>query len=1176
LLNDGIDTRLILYFKYDPTTLPSIEFSKIFTKEDGLIMGKDGEFEEDNEGNIWYVNSSFNIGMSIYNGRTWKYQKLNGENSFISISNVFDKMWIGEYGILHVCDNGKWKVYKKPINPFPSSKIFVFKDSKDYLWIGGIDGELIRIDYSQKKWSFYKHLNFQCEDKHGNSWFIEVGGKVVVKKPSGWFAYQSDDGLPDAPVRIFCTRDGLVCAAGSYKGKASISFLTNAKWHRQTYPELSWGIEARAIFEDNNSNLWLGGCVNFETNFGEKGGCLKIHNPGKTNQTTTHYIHGDSMNLATIYGINQTNDGTIWLGGAYLSRFRKGQWEQYSEINELNHYINCMANSPEGSLWVGSRQYGVFRYKDKKWTTFNTDSSLNSNTINGLLVKNDSDVWVATSMGISHYDGKSWANNVFSDEFTLSREGGDLLSHKDGSLWINKSSRAWKRRALYNNEVDNEDTNVFSAFLYKPNTNGPRSEIVVYSNEVPSTGNTYIEWKGIDAWNETPASELQFSYRLNGGEWSSYAKKNNLTLTNLKDGDFTFEVRARDMDFNIEPMPAKITFVVQPPVWKQSWFIMLVILIVFVVSIYQFILLSQKKHLVVMNKMLTHHGEEIERKNLILESQKEEILRQIIKEKEATQSKISFFTNISHEFRTPLTLILGIIDILSKKTLWQESASHIAVLKRNANNLLELINQLLNFRKLEEGEIELVISQVETVSFIKDTCDSFAAISKKYGIDLAFITDIEELHAWLDVDKIQKILYNLLSNAIKFTSEEGQIRVKLEQISHNRLKYLQIIVEDTGKGIPESEIDKIFDPFYQVASSLDNSISGTGIGLSIVRKYVKIHMGKLEIISSTNNDLQKERGYSTRFQAVIPLDHSVYEGCKILKLENVMGSLEGTIPYDRNIHDEQIDCGQSGYFQPTHIGNKKSLLIVEDNEDLRRYLTESLNDKFKLMEAGNGLEAFDLTTSYMPDIIVCDVMMPKMTGSEFCSKIKSDLRTCHIPVIFITALTNDESQMEGYNVGADAYVTKPFNMNLLIAQIENLLLIRDKLKKKFINEEMVKSEDVSALSLDAQLLHKLKVVMEYNYANPQFGVEELSKLVGLSSRHLLHKMKNLMGQSPVDYIREFRLKKAAKMLVLRKGSISEIAFETGFNDLSYFGKCFAKHYNMKPSEYMKNASNQMK
>ncbi|MFO7657690.1 MAG: ATP-binding protein [Bacteroidales bacterium] len=1166
--SEGKDEGKIFYYTLSGDKSQNIHYSKNFTPADGLVKGENVKFVEDRKGNIWTVNSDINITVNIFNGSKWTCHRLKGGNTHYSVFNVNGNIWIGGYAVLYIHENGIWKKYQRPTTAIPESNITLYKDNNGYLWIIGIQNDVIRVDYFNKKWASFNSLNFQCEDMSDNLWFLSVDGKVVVKKENNWFYYSTNDGLPDAPVKIFCSKNGLICCAGSYNKEASVSYFNGRDWARHVFPMLSWGIDYRAVFEDNDGNLWIGASANIDRGKGQEGGVLKIENPGTSIQKISHYKPDDKI-LRQAYGFAQTKDGTIWIAGSCTNYFSNGKWNEFTDIKKLNQYSNCIGNTPDGVLWIGSRMSGIFCYDNKTWKNFDVENGLKSNTIISILPISKNNIWIATNRDFCRFDGKNWTTEILPEYLILSREGGDIQIQKDGTLWINRSSRDWKRRALNNNTVEKEDIEYFSTFSYKEDTLKPDTKILSYSKEVPSSGNTLIEWTGIDTWNTTPALKLQYSYRLNGGNWAEYSYKSNVTFLKLKDGKYKFEVKARDMDFNTDPSPAFIEFRVRPPVWKQAWFIILILLFLIIIIAYQYSVIKQKKYLQRFNVQLENHSDEIERKNVLLKEQQDQILHQIILEKERHQSKIRFFTNISHEFRTPLTLIAGVIENFTGNTFKTNPAvfqNHLTAIKRNTNRLLSLINQLMDFRKMENDSIALKVSESDIVRFMNDICYSFKEFAKRHHIKLKFHSHFESLEGWFDPDKLEKISYNLISNAIKFTNEGGSIFIKLNTVNNN--EYVELIIEDTGIGIVENEIKKIFEPFYQVADNVSVKYDGTGIGLYLVNSLVDLHHGKMQVESTTDKKLQAKQGFSTRFTITLPFNKSRYEEKEIGQSGQPIYAYKDSIYDDSNPELNDV----IGPIEDIELPNKRTvplILVIEDNEDLRRFMVNSLDQYYKVINSGNGDKAFDLIIKHIPDLIISDIMMPGMSGTDLCYKIKNDIRISHIPVLLLTARITDENKMEGFQIGADDYITKPFNMSLLVARIKNILAIRLSLRRKFNNEKFSQPDEVHISSMDKQFLQKVKTIVEKNYTNHLFSVELLSDEVGISRRHLLYKLQNLIDMTPTDYIKVFRLNMAARLLAAKKASISEIVDEVGFSDISYFSKCFAHHFGMTPTAYIK-------
>lgn len=1163
----------ILKLKLISKDFDSIVVSKIYTDKDGLKQGKQTQFGQLRNGNIWMINGAYNIGVSVYNGTNWSYfrlsDKLGEDDLHTAILETRDgTLWIGGFGVLYALRNGNWSIYRKPSASVPNTRTILFEDSKGDLWVIGKQNEVFQIDYASHTWSTYNQLNFQCQDKSGKKWFLSADGRVVVNENNKWFSYSSADGLPDAPVRVYVTSRNQVWVAGSHNGKAATAFFSDGKWKRQIYPTLSWGIDYRAVFEDRDGNLWFGGCVNFNPNIGEAGGILKFEKPWEKN---AHFIQYDPAKISRIfssYGIAQSKDGKIWIGGSHLVSFDGKTWESTLQPETIVNYQDVLVSKPNGMLYIASRNYGIYQYDGKNWTHFNVENGLSSNAVISILPISENNVWVATDMDICRYDGQSWTSHIFPQQMTLTREGGDLKIDNSGKIWINQSLREWKRRALKGNKVAQDVFDHFKTISYKPDAMPPHTIIREYSKKVSRNGNTVISWTGNDYWKATPGNRLSYSYRINSGKWSPFSEKTYETFLGLKSGRYVFEVRARDLDLNVDPVPAKITFEVLPPIWKQIWFMLLIFIFLSIIAIYEYKAIKHSRHLAKLNKSLRLAKSQVE-------EQKEQILEQNKRERESSQLKLRFFTSISHEFRTPLTLILGSIDKIkeaNKKGDQLIVTRYIHTLQRNSHQLLRLINQLMDFRKLETESMSLKVSKGNIIRYIQNICLNFSNLASQYQINILFESKVNALMVWFDADKIEKIMYNLISNALKFTPNGGAIKISVvvEDVSAWEYASYYITVQDTGLGIPEDEIEKIFDPFYQSRVQQVRKYEGTGIGLSLVKSMVQLHHGELKVKSSCmQND--NSHDFTTCFTIKLPMDDTYYKPGEISFGEiNENSLVEQPSILEIKENENAIKDTLQNEIEPVEEGQKQIILIVEDNEDLQELMFESLEEHYTIILAKNGADGFDNAVAHTPDLIISDIMMPVMSGTEMCQRIKTDSRTSHIPVILLTSRTTEEHRIEGYESGADDYISKPFNMVLLYARIKNLIDIRKALRKTFRKEIYTKSSETLAKPIDASFLDKVIEIIEKNLENSAFDVEALSKEAGLSSRHLLNKLQNLTDHTPVELIRTLRLKRAEQLLLTKKLTIAEIAYDVGFSDPNYFSKCFAKQFGKTPKEYIES------
>ena len=526
---------------------------------------------------------------------------------------------------------------------------------------------------------------------------------------------------------------------------------------------------------------------------------------------------------------------------------------------------------------------------------------------------------------------------------------------------------------------------------------------------------------------------------------------------------------------------------------------------------------------------------------------------------EVDEIKSRFFTNISHEFRTPLTLILGPAKRIMEKSTDDTLKTDADFIERNAKKLTKLVDELLDISKIESGEMQLKACPVNIVSFVKDIAYSFSALADRKKITFNINNGKDELQVYLDKEKVDKILSNVLSNAFKFTPEGGKVELK---IIHNE-KNAELIISDTGIGIPAVLIDKIFDRFYQVDSGHTREHEGTGIGLSLTKELVELHKGKIEV--------QSEEGQGTAFRLLFPLGKEHLQPDEICEEETseVDAKEEKTIfsEFDETITNHYKE--QSG----DRLSEKPALLVVEDNTDVRKYVESILESQYKIYEAKDGEEGLKKALEYVPDLIISDIMMPKLDGFQLCSKLKTDPRTSHIPVIMLTAKATLQDKISGLETGADEYLMKPFKEAELKARIRNLLEQRKRLHEYFSQYGLVELDKKNITSLDQRFLQRAVAAINEHLSDTSFGVGDLAEIMAVSKSLLFKKISSLMGLPPTELIKRTRLNKAAKLLESKSGNISEIALEVGFSNPSYFADCFKKQFGVIPSRYNNKSGN---
>jgi signal transduction histidine kinase/DNA-binding response OmpR family regulator len=623
------------------------------------------------------------------------------------------------------------------------------------------------------------------------------------------------------------------------------------------------------------------------------------------------------------------------------------------------------------------------------------------------------------------------------------------------------------------------------------------------------------------ALNYSNPEKNQYAYKLEGfnNDWlTTDGTHRTVTYTNLDPGKYIFRVKASNGDGVWNEKGTALLVTILPPFWRTiPAFIIYAILLAAILFAARRLTI-QRAH---MRFQLAQQKKEAERVH------------------ELDLLKLKFFTNVSHEFRTPLSLIMAPVEKMLNTSREPEQKKQYQLIYRNARRLLALVNQLLDFRKLEMRELRLYTSMGDIVSFVKEVSCSFTDMAGAKHIHFNFTASIESLQISFDPDKIERILFNLLSNAFKFTPEHGSIQVLIAQEEN----FVSIRVKDSGIGIPAEDQDKIFERFFQhdVPGSILNP--GSGIGLAISKEFVRLHQGTIAVTS--------EPGRGTCFTVLLPINSPVTE------------------PVVSNQEELLLEQSTEGPSDVTSKSSRKKpvILIVDDNDDIRFYLKDNLRRNYTVYEAVNGAEGWEKTKQYQPDLIVSDVMMPVMDGMELCRTIKYDKQTSHIPVILLTARSAAEPKLEAFQVGANDYVTKPFSIEMLQSRIKNLLAQQEAMRKLFQKQLEVNPSEISITSVDEQFIRQAIDTVEQNISNPGFSVEDLSRALHMSRVALYKKLLALTGKSPLDFIKTIRLKRAAQLLEKSQFTIAEIAYEVGFNNPKYFARTFKKEFGLLPSEY---------
>ena len=565
---------------------------------------------------------------------------------------------------------------------------------------------------------------------------------------------------------------------------------------------------------------------------------------------------------------------------------------------------------------------------------------------------------------------------------------------------------------------------------------------------------------------------------------------------------------------------------------------------------------EQKKQLEEQRDKLEEQRDQLEEQRDKLEEQRDQLIQLSHQLEEATHAKLVFFTNISHDFRTPLTLVADPVEhLLADHTLSVDQHRMLMLIQRNVNILLRLVNQILDFRKYENGKMEYTPVQVDVLSSFEGWNESFLAAARKKHIHFSFDNMPDtDYHTLADMEKLERIYFNLLSNAFKFTPENGKITVRLSSLTKEDTRWIRFTIANTGSMISAEHIRSIFDRFYKI----DMHHAGSGIGLALVKAFVELHKGTISV--------ESDEKQGTVFTVDLPV-----QTCETILAEDSLKSSISAVPLnlaspassDLNgtfaVEEEELEKG--------YDSSKPSVLVIDDNADIRSYVRGLLHTDYTVIEAADGSEGIRKAMKYVPDLIISDVMMPGIDGIECCRRLKSELQTCHIPVILLTACSLDEQRIQGYDGGADSYISKPFSSQLLLARVRNLIDSHRRLKQFFGDGQTLAKEDVC--DMDKDFVEKFKALIEAKMGDSNLNVEDLGKDMGLSRVQLYRKIKSLTNYSPNELLRIARLKKAASLLASSDMTVAEIGYEVGFSSPSYFTKCYREQFGESPTDLLK-------
>jgi signal transduction histidine kinase/ligand-binding sensor domain-containing protein/DNA-binding response OmpR family regulator len=1110
----------------------------------------------DSKERIWV---GTNDGLALFNPRLKKFTvfRKNPKNPYSLSGNVVlsiaeingNSLWIGTStgGICTLnYDDEIFNTPEKvsfqhiPVSDSPSglSNAFIAsikQDSYGNIWIGTAGGG---INFIQNKPDFFnkisclpnqatqaslsnKLVSGLCLDKDGNLWVgTEEKGIDVFKNNVRVHNFNHQNSIVPDNISCAFTDSEQNLWFGDVDGEIIVYNTKSNKFVSLSGFKVI-GARIRCFYEDSKQNIWI--CSDnglFSYNL-------------KSKEIKSHYLE-DRTGLTdnVVRSVVEDKDGNLWVGtlGGGLNIFN-------SSFKRIHHYppgdviygINHIYRDSKNRIWIGTR-YNLLLFKTCTDTVYEkyglkegfADCYFHAITEGATA----NDIWVSTTNGISYLDvaHKKVRNfnkldgiplgDYMNATVTKSADGTIYFGSQNGVCWFSVHT-AFPELKLPNIVVSN-----IAVADKKYAYSGDLIDIPVKETiELNHDQNTFSVSFNIPDYSLN--EKVEFSYQLQGldDNWFNVSNNKELTFRNLRSGTYTLNIKSRLRNQEWPDTYSSMTIIIQPPFWF-SWWAKLIYAICLIISAY-YITRFYKRKLDLENSYY------LEKKNHL-------------QEQEMNDERLRFFTNITHELRTPLTLIIGPLeDLTADTTLQPQQLKKVNSIYRSAKRLLDLINQILEFRKSETRNRRLSVHKGNIAELVKEIGLKYKELNQNSKIGFSINLPESPLEVYFDTEVITIILDNLLSNAMKYTTK-GKITLQLREQGEGDKPYVEILVSDTGFGIPTEALPRIFDRYYQVKG--EHQMSGTGIGLSLVKNMVDLHEGEILV----NSIPDKGTTFAIRLQ------------------------LNNTYPEAIQAEQKAVEMEEAEL--EIHSDTRQMMLVVEDNAEINEYIRDNFIGSFDVLVADNGKTGLEIALDKIPDIIISDIMMPVMDGIELCKRLKEDVRTCHIPIVLLTAKDSLQNKAEGYNVGADSYLTKPFSGNLLRSRVSNLLETRKKIAQIFssaiVSKHSIVQESIG--KLDNEFIDKLTHVIEENIEIEQLNIAQIADQMNMSHSTLYRKIKTLTGLSANEFIRKIRMRNAEKLLLGRKYSIAEIIYKVGISTPAYFRQCFKEEFGVTPTEYMKN------
>nr|WP_237487886.1 hybrid sensor histidine kinase/response regulator transcription factor [Hufsiella arboris] len=1075
-------------------------------------------------------------------------EKLSSQNIFDIKQDKSSLIWIGTNGGgVNVLDPGTKKInYILPGQQRGSLESgavnAIYEDRNSRKWIATLRGGVNIIDNKPEIFPVYRHDPFNnnsvvnnfilsfCEDKKDNIWIGTDGGGLSYWNPAaGKFTNYTHTSQPNSLVSNFVTSvaedyTGQIWVATFSGGIDAFDNSRHSFKHYDCYNPVTKRFDSNLwkLFEDSRHNLWAGTT---------RGGALY-----KYNRQADRFELFDHR-LTNIHTIFEDKAGRLWAGN-YSQLIRIDIQNRKHQYIHVGHAIRSITGDDNNILWLGSEGGGLLKFDcaKKRFTRYTQVNGLPSNTILNILIDNKGVLWCSTYSGLTRFDPATGqfknfdvSDGLQSNQFNYNAG----LKLKNGALMFGgingfnifypdsiSYAVSYPEIKITGLKINNKLIEGSSPYTDYSSVVELRKIQVPYDDATIAIDYASLEYSRPD--------KINYAYFLEGWDhgWNAVGNLKTAYYTRLNEGHYTLHIKATDTNGSWNSRQLIVDIIVLPP-WYRTWWAYLIYTGIFAALVYSFLLYRTRQ---------SNLKYEIEIANLKME-----------REKELNERKLSFFTNISHEFRTPLTLIINPIKDLLKQR-GDKDNSELNLIYRNARRLLRLVDQLLLFRKIESENDSLKMTCINLCALCNDVYLSFVHQAKLKSIEYEFNCPDEDIQINADRDKIEIALFNLLSNAFKFTPEGGKVIMTITGVGDRA----NIQISDTGCGIDTSTGDKIFEKFYQTK---DKSLkTGFGIGLYLVKTFIESHEGE---ISHTIN----EQG-GTTFNIVLQKAQDPAAEIDNSEKSELIDEL-----FQDDYNDKAPD--DEPYNLELLISDRQAILIIDDNDEIRAYIKSIFKDNYKIYQAVNGSEGLEQIRRFLPDIVISDIMMQGIDGIELCRVIKQDSSLSHIPVILLTGDATPGLKLKGIEVGAIDFVSKPFEKDLLVARVQGILRNKTELQNYFYNEITLKYNTRNISEHHKEFLYKCVSIIENNLSDPNFDVQTIAKEMGTSYSSLFKKVKSISGQSVTSFIRFVRLRKAAEIMINTNCNVNEAALNAGFNDIKYFREHFTRLFGIKPSEFIK-------